>query len=207
MNGTEEFLPTRRSLLSRLKNWGDNDSWKRFFDTYWKLIYGAAVKSGLSDAEARDVVQETILCVAKNMEGFKYNPALGSFKGWLLTLTQWRIADQYRKRQPHEAKPPDGSEDENRRILDSMPDEGAAKLEAIWDAEFQKNLVDAALARVKRKVGARQYQIFDLYVIKEWPVEDVVSTLKVSMHQVYQAKTRVSSVLRKELETLETQLI
>jgi RNA polymerase sigma-70 factor (ECF subfamily) len=207
MSSIEEFLPTRRSLLSRLKNWGDDDSWKRFFDTYWKLIYGAAIKSGLSDAEAQDVVQETVLCVAKNMGDFKYNPTLGSFKGWLLTLTQWRIADQYRKRQPHEGTPCEPERGGSLTPLDSLPDESVAKLEAIWDAEWQKNLMDAALARVKRKVGARQYQIFDLYVVKEWPVEDVVSTLKVSAHQVYQAKTRVSAVLRNELKALETKLV
>ena len=36
----EEFIPTRKSLLDRLKNWGDDASWQDFFDTYWKLIYG-----------------------------------------------------------------------------------------------------------------------------------------------------------------------
>ena len=60
-----EFIPTRASLLSRLKNWDDQDSWKDFFDTYWKLIYAAALKSGLSDAEAQDVVQDTVVSVAK----------------------------------------------------------------------------------------------------------------------------------------------
>ena len=41
------MLPTRQSLLSRLKNWNDHDGWKVFFDTYWKLIYKAARESGL----------------------------------------------------------------------------------------------------------------------------------------------------------------
>src|SRR5580658_10178103 len=53
-------IPTRRSLLSRLKNWNDNESWKTFFDTYWRLIYNTAVRAGLNDAEAQDVVQDTI---------------------------------------------------------------------------------------------------------------------------------------------------
>ncbi len=48
----DEFLPTRKSLLSRLKNWDDSQSWREFFDTYWSLIYGVAIKGGLSDAEA-----------------------------------------------------------------------------------------------------------------------------------------------------------
>ena len=70
----EDFIPTRRSLLSRLKNWDDQESWRDFFDTYGKLIYGLAVKSGFTDAEAQDILQETLLSVAKRMPNFQYDP-------------------------------------------------------------------------------------------------------------------------------------
>src|SRR5262245_16838946 len=79
----DEFIPTRHSLLSRLKNWDDQESWRDFFNTYWKLVYSVALRAGLADAEAQDVVQETIFSVAKQMRGFHYDPALGSFKSWL----------------------------------------------------------------------------------------------------------------------------
>src|SRR5918996_4191140 len=96
-----EFIPTRKSLLSRLKNWDDNDSWQKFFDTYWKLIYGVALKSGLTDAEAQDVVQETVLSVAKNIAEFKYDPSVCSFKTWLMQVTRSRISHQFRRRKRH----------------------------------------------------------------------------------------------------------
>src|SRR5262245_26498265 len=89
---------TRASLLERLKNWEDKESWREFFAIYWRLIYSTATKAGLSDAEAQDVVQETIITVAKKMPGFKYDPAIGSFKSWLLHTTRWKITDQFRKR-------------------------------------------------------------------------------------------------------------
>jgi DNA-directed RNA polymerase specialized sigma24 family protein len=79
----DEYLPTRQSLLQRLKNLDDQASWKSFFDQYWKLIYSVARRAALSDAEAQDVVQETIICVTKKIQGFSYDPAYGSFKGWL----------------------------------------------------------------------------------------------------------------------------
>src|SRR6266852_6048825 len=101
MSGPEDdFLPTRRSLLSALKQWDDQESWRDFFNTYWKLIYSVAIKAGLSDQEAEDVVQETVISVAKKMGDFKYDPAVCSFKGWLLRITRFRIIDQLRKRQP-----------------------------------------------------------------------------------------------------------
>src|SRR5262245_61928580 len=92
---------TRRSLLLRLKNWEDQEGWREFFDTYWKLIYGVAITAGLTDAEAQDVVQETIIAVARKMSRFKVDPGFGSFKSWLLLITRRRIADQFRKRQRH----------------------------------------------------------------------------------------------------------
>src|SRR6266487_5226320 len=100
-NQPDPFLPTRQSLLSRLKDWDDHESWRDFFDTYWRLIYGLAVKSGLTNTEAEEVVQETLLAVAKEMPDFKHDPARGSFKGWLLEITRRRIANQVRRRLKH----------------------------------------------------------------------------------------------------------
>src|SRR5882672_375357 len=62
-----ELIPTRATLIQRLKNWRDQSSWQDFFDTYWHLIYGVAVKRGLTQSEAQDVVQETMISVAKHM--------------------------------------------------------------------------------------------------------------------------------------------
>ncbi|MEP6673169.1 MAG: sigma factor, partial [Chthoniobacter sp.] len=73
------LLATRRSLVERLTNWQDQRNWQEFFDTYWRLIYGVARQSGLTDAESQDVVQETVLTVAKNIT--KYEREQGSFKG------------------------------------------------------------------------------------------------------------------------------
>ncbi len=100
-----EVLATRRSLVERLGDWDDRKRWQQFFDSYWRLIHGTARKAGLTDAEAQEVVQETLLTVAKKIDKLKYDPAVGSFKGWLLHITRWRIADQFRKRKPGDAGP------------------------------------------------------------------------------------------------------
>src|SRR6266487_1833265 len=93
-----EPIPTRQSLLSRLRNWDDSESWNDFFTTYWRLIFLTARKAGLSEAESQDVVQQTVIEVFKRIPEFKYNPQAGSFKNWLLQMTHWRIRDQFRKR-------------------------------------------------------------------------------------------------------------
>src|SRR5262245_50175212 len=95
----DEFLPTRESLLVRLKSWDDQASCRDFFNAYWKLVYAAAIKAGLNDARAQDVVQDTIIAVAKKMKDFTYDRKVDSFKGWLLYLTRKRIALEYRRKE------------------------------------------------------------------------------------------------------------
>ena len=47
--GTDSFLPTRQSLLSRLRNCQEQAGWREFFDAYWRLITNVARKSSLAD--------------------------------------------------------------------------------------------------------------------------------------------------------------
>src|SRR5215468_10732293 len=163
--GPADLIPTRESLLSRLKNWEDHDSWQDFFDTYWRLIYSMARKADLTDAEAQDIVQETVISVARKIEGFKYDPAVCSFKTWMLRLTRWRIINQLKKRRRANpvisARPP--TEDRAEPPAEEIA--VGAELEAIWDQEWEKNLLEAALERVKCQVAPEQFQIFDLYCL------------------------------------------
>ena len=197
------LIATRRSLVDRLANWDDQRRWQEFFDTYWKLIYSAARKSGLADAEAQEVVQETVITVAKNIDRLKYDPAVGSFKGWLLQITRWRIADQFRKREPEGAKRPHLQDDRFTATIERVPDSRIVDLDAVWETEWKDNLLEAAIARVKRKIDPKQFQIFDCYVRKEWPAQKVAARLGVNVGQVYLLRHRVGALLKKEIRALE----
>ena len=195
----DELIPTRATLLHRLKDWQDQKSWQDFFAIYSRLIYGVASQAGLTKTEAQDVVQETMMAVARHMPDFKYDPALGSFKAWLLNMARWRITDELRQR-PMRAAADVGLA----KIADGHvpPD-----LDQIWESEWEKNLFDAATANARRRVDPKQYQIFDLYVNKSWPPERVAQTLAVSLNQVYKAKNRVTEAIRLEVERLKKEIL
>jgi RNA polymerase sigma-70 factor (ECF subfamily) len=190
---------TRRSLVDRLQNWEDQQHWQEFFDTYWRLIYGVARQSGLTDAEAQDVVQETVITVAKNIT--KYEREAGSFKGWLLHITRWRIADQFRKRAPATAHSPTRGASRETATIERVPD--GFDLRTVWDSEWQQHIFQAALQRLKRRADAKHYQIFDCLVVKQWPASKVAASLSVSLAQVYIVKHRLSAQLKKEVAILE----
>ena len=197
------LIATRRSLVERLADWGDQLRWQEFFDMYWKLIHSTARQSGLTDAEAQEVVQETIITVAKNVDKLKYDPAVGSFKGWLLQITRWRIADQFRKREPGNAKRPRAADDRLTATMERIPDSRIVDLDAVWEAEWKENLFAAALVRVKKRIEPKQFQIFDCYVRKEWTAQKVAERLGVNIGQVYLARHRVGALLKKEIKGLE----
>ena len=204
LTGEGEFLPTRASLLARLKDWEDRSSWQDFVDTYGRLVHSTAIKAGLNESEAQDAVQDTFMAVAKNIGEFRYEPARCSFKSWLLLITRQRIIWQLRKRPPGNSPRPGGSDDSTRTAtIDRIPDEASLNLDAHWEAQWASSLMAMALERVKRQVQAKQFQIFDLYALQHWSPREVARTLGVSAAQVYLVKHRVSALLKKEVARLE----
>jgi RNA polymerase sigma factor (sigma-70 family) len=201
---SEEFLPTRQSLLERLKNLEDQASWQTFFDRYWRLIYSVARKSGLSDAEAQDVVQETIISVSKKIQGFAYDPAYGSFKGWLKRLTQWRMTDYLRKKQyqSHGKRMPK-EEPMSTSLVEHVEDPAGPDIEKAWDEEWENSLLETALAAVKQRVSPKQYQIFYFHACKKLPARQVAEHLGVKLSEVYLARYKVSALVKKEIKALE----
>jgi RNA polymerase sigma factor (sigma-70 family) len=202
----EYSILTRQSLVTRLRDADDQESWRQFFEIYWKLIYSFAIKLGCTDAEAEEVVQETIISVARKMPDFKYDPAICSFKGWLMHVTNKRVIDQLRKRNHRLiSKPVRGSDTSIGSAFADVADPISPELETIWKEEWQNNLLDAALERVKRQAKAQHYQIFYLLMIKKQPVLKVSETLGISRAQVYLAKHRVGLLVKREVTRLEKQ--
>jgi RNA polymerase sigma-70 factor (ECF subfamily) len=191
--------------LGRLKNWEDNESWRCFFDTYWKLIYNFAVQRGLSHQEAEEVVQDTVVAVAKSIPTFEYDPAKCAFKTWLLTVTRSKIANQFEKRRRHPMMAAASADDSGQTPLVERlsEDHVQPELETGWNDEWQKNLMDAAIHRLKRRVSIEQFQMFDLFVLKGWPARQVAKTLGVTVAHVYVAKHRLARLVQKEVAALE----
>jgi RNA polymerase sigma factor (sigma-70 family) len=197
--GTDSLLPTRQSLLSRLRGWQDQAGWREFFDTYWRLIYNVARKSGLADAEAQDVVQNTFIYLARRMPDFHYDRARGSFKSWLRVVTRSRIQIFWRKQKAdekfiHEPRLYATSDD-----VEAHPDASADALDEVWQREWEENLVNTALRRVRAKVSSQQLLIFRLSTLGELPLPQVARKLGVNLAQVYLARHRVGKLIKAEV--------
>ena len=193
MEPKDDSYPTRASLLARMKDPEDHRSWEEFQGLYGPLIRGFALKAGLTEDEAEEVVQETLAAVARHLPDFRYDPARCSFKTWLLNLSRWRVTDQLRERLPRSSRPAsaDGSDEGTRTAtIERVADPAGGELERLWDREWETALLPKALARVKERVNLKAWQIFDLYVLKEWAPGEVAKALGVSTARVYLTKHR-----------------
>ena len=203
MTGNEpSSIQTRPSLLHRLKEGDDVEAWQEFYRVYGKLARDFAIKAGLTDSEADEVVQETAIGVARHLPGFNYDPKVCRFRTWLLNQTSWRIKDQIKKR-GRRVQATGQLESDGTATIDQLADPGAVDLDALFESQWQSNLLALALERLSDKFSLKQIQIFDLLVVKEWPAGKVARSLGVSLANVYVTKNRVSAAVKRAVQRLE----
>ena len=204
-----DLIPTRGSLLSRLRDWGDQESWRDFFHSYWRLIYEVALKAGLSDAEAQEVVQETVISVAKQMPGFRYDPARGQVQR--LAAANHPPAHCRPGAQADAGQRRRGVVIRSRRCtpeqIESVLDPAGSGLEAIWAEEWERHLLQRG-GREHQEAG--QARSITSCSTCTWFRNGRCARSRirsgVNAGQVYLAKHRISSLLKKEIARLEKEL-
>jgi RNA polymerase sigma factor (sigma-70 family) len=199
----DSLLPTRSSLLSRLKNASDAAAWQGFVDNYGRLIFQVCLRTGLQRQEAEEVVQETIAAVAQTMPKFHYDRSKGSFKGWLARVTRNHIADFLTRKTRDAAR---REEMHPEQMQDAAGAAAADELGETWESEWRQHLLDRALRRVQELVSARNIQIFQLSAVQGWSTDEIAKSLTISRARVYLARHRVGRMVAREVESLRREL-
>ena len=152
-----ESPTTRLTLLARLRDVADAGAWAEFVDLYAPLLYGLARRHGLQDADAADLTQDVLRAVVNALPRLAYDPARGSFRGWLFTVArnQVRKFANARKRQPR-----GGGADE---LLRQQP---APEEEAAWEREYRERLFAWAAERVRHQFRPATWQAFWLTFVE-----------------------------------------
>jgi RNA polymerase sigma factor (sigma-70 family) len=188
-----ESLHTRPSLLMRLHDPQDHEAWRTFLDLYAPLIYGFGRKSGLQDADAADLTQIVLQAVSRSIGRLDYEPARGTFRGWLFGVARNQLG-KWRRSQ----RQPQGTGDtENLQQL-AAPDDTAAW----WETEFKRQRFLVAAQRVRPQVNEDAWHAFWQTAVEGRPASDVAAELKVKLGALYTAKSRVLALIKKEIQTL-----
>jgi RNA polymerase sigma-70 factor (ECF subfamily) len=188
---------TRASLLVRIQDPSDSQAWRQFFDLYAPVVYGFARKRGLQDADAADLMQDVLRSVVTVAGRLDYDPAKGTFRGWLFSVTRNKIFN-FLDKQRRQAR---GSGDTGaHRRLDELP--APEDDQAEFDRDYERRRFAWAADRVRDEFHDSTWRAFWMTSVDGLSAKDAGGKLKMSPGAVYVAKSRVIARLREEIETL-----
>jgi RNA polymerase sigma-70 factor (ECF subfamily) len=188
---------TSLSLLDRVRS-KDQAAWERLVSLYAPLVDWWCRRYRLQEADAADIQQQVFLAVAGRIEEFRRDPASGSFRGWLHTITRHKIYDHWRT---EAAKAAAGGKDAYEQMLQYSPEE-AVDPTAGSEAEEQGILYHRAVQLITTDFEETTRKAFWMVVVEDRLPAEVARELGISTNAVYLAKARVLSRLREEFAGL-----
>lgn len=191
-------MDTSLTLLARLGGEiPDAPVWDRFVRLYSPRVLEWCRHWGLQNADAEDVCQEVLLRVARQMRTFEYQRGK-SFRAWLKTVAKRALLDWIEAGR----KPGRGSGDTtNQDALESV--EAREDLVARLEAEFDRELLEVAADRVKRRVDPTSWEAFRLTAVEGLSGADAAARIGLKVANVFVAKGRVQKMLKEEVRALE----
>lgn len=190
---------TRASLLVRLGDPRDERAWAEFTAIYSPLVRRLARQRGLQDADADDLTQEVYRAVAKAMERGLYDPARGSFRGWLFRIAR-NLMVNFLVSQKRQAR---GSGDTDmQQLLEEQPAAGGEE-SVLFDAEYRRGLLYWAAEQVRGEFSDLTWQAFWQAGVEGRSAKEVADGLRTTVGTVYHYKSRVMARLRQKIEEVE----
>ncbi|MDA1050688.1 MAG: sigma-70 family RNA polymerase sigma factor [Planctomycetota bacterium] len=192
---------TSQTLLSKLKDPADQQAWEDFVQRYGSRIYAWCMKSGLSDADACDVLQEVLVRLLKRFPSFSYNRQQGKFRNYLRTITENVIRDSLRKHQYRADQGVGGSTAQEKLAWVEDPGDAIAHLMEDLDNEFwRENLASIVEDLKKRRKNQTDLQVFELHELQGLSHEDIAEQLGKSREAVYTLLSRGRNKVKTEFD-------
>jgi RNA polymerase sigma-70 factor (ECF subfamily) len=195
-----ESQNTRSSLLVRLRDPRDDLAWVEFTEIYRPFISDFARKRGLQEADVEDLAQEVFRAVARAIERYDPDPALGTFRGWLFRITNNLMINLLAAQSRH----PRGSGDTAfQRVFEEIPDDQTGGDSVLFETEYRRHLLAWAARRARGSFSDAAWQAFWLTGVEGQPAARVAQSLGMSVGTIYQYKSRVVARIRREIERVE----
>lgn len=194
----DDPLVTRQTLLLRLRDRADEESWREFAEIYTPLLYRYCQKREIKAQDAADIVQEVMRSVSLAMENFEYDPEKGKFKGWLFTAVRNAISAHYRKMSK---RPVTAAETGMVRKIEETPDE---REEKDWEREYQRELMSWAMEKVRPEFAERIWNAFEMTALQGKSPTEVAEETGMTKNAVTLAKFRVVKRLREKTASIDS---
>lgn len=186
-------------LIEAVKDWRDDAHWREFYKRYAPAIRQHACGSGLTEAEAEDVVQETMIKVARYLPGFQYDRTICKFRTWLNQVINQRIFEALHRRR--RSSFPETALEEIRELVHGHSVRGPTE-DPVMQAEVDYRLLEACLARVRARVKPRHWQLFEAHALHGLSAEETARRHDSTAANVWVVRHRLLKALRVEWQEL-----
>lgn len=196
------MIDTNETLLERVKRLDAQEAWREFYNAYWSAILRYARKLGLSDHQAEEVLQETMVALMRQLPDFDYDPQRGRFRNYLLTIVHRRSLAALRRARraaemtgsasPHAVPVANPS--------DALPGESSAE-DRVSQELWQEAIMEDALERMANNPALADgtYAAFHAYAIEGRPAAEVAAEFGIKENALYQIKNRLMRRLRADV--------
>lgn len=182
------------TLLERIQQHPNDDTWRRLYDLYTPMLRGWLVCHHIQSADADDLVQEILGVVVKRLPEFQHPGQPGAFRAWLrailinLCRAFWRSA---------RGRATVGGEEF--AILLNQLDDPASDLTRRWNADHDRQVMQRLLEIVKPEFEPTTWRAFQRHVLEGAKTAVVALELNLTPNAVRIAKSRVLQRLREEI--------
>ncbi|MBP5586448.1 MAG: sigma-70 family RNA polymerase sigma factor [Lentisphaeria bacterium] len=193
---------TKKTLLQRMQNC-DEISWEEFYRIYWPLVLDIGRKLGMPQDNCADLMQEIMIDLFKGEPLLRYDPAKGKFRTYFGVLVRHKAVEMLRKsaRFPVVSASDNGvpssfTEDLPASLNADDPDE-SNPFQSLFDEEYRKCLLTAAMNELRNTVEPKTYAIFEMVVLQERPQKEVARCLGINRATIDVYCSRCRKTLRK----------
>ena len=182
----------------------DQASWHQFMDIYRPLVTHWCRRINIRSTDTEDVCQDVFTSVLMSINRFSKEKESDTFRGWLRTITRYRIID-YLRRKTHEVPA-------MRNIDVDAVVAPLAEPEELSDSDNEsrkasREVLRAAVKAVQNRSDDNTWLAFIRTAVDEQNATAVAKELGMSPDAVRQAKSRVTKRLQKELGPLFDEII
>ena len=179
---------TRSSMLADLKGFSEQ-RWIEFEMVYKPLLVFFIRKKNVPNSGIDDVLQDSWISIAKGISKFDNKSGKGSFRGWLRTIVQRRVADYFRSL----------PEDQGvvQEVLDAkVAPEQKDPSELEGEEQAMREVEARAMELVRSQTQENTWQMFWKSTVENIPTADIAQEFGVTAAAVRVAKQRVKKRLQ-----------
>lgn len=183
---------TTTRLLDALMERDNQPAWAQIDSRYRPVIAGMARRIGLSDSDAEETAQRTLSEFVRVYREGRYDRTKGRLSSWILG-----IAHRTALRVRHEGRRA-GHADLDHVADDAEPHTDESALRTIWTDERDRTILARAFDLLREDPGLdpRTILAFELVAMRGVPAAEAASQCRMSVDQVYVAKTRMTKRLK-----------